>query len=113
MRKAVTVGLAIAIAAGGIGVIPAWAGSTVVVPDNKSCSKHEYERVERGMTKAKVTQIIGAKGMANYGGEDFTGYLYGGMPYRTLANAAGCNIAFKQGAHEETVIHKDGWFPQG
>ena len=112
MRKAITLSLSIAIAASGLGLMPAWASGTTVLPDNKNCSKHEYERIGEGMTKAEVKRITRGRGIANYGGEDFTGYLYGGMPYGNLTNAAGCNIVFNRAEHHPTVIRKDGWFPQ-
>lgn len=117
MRKAITVALATAIAAGGFGFVATSASGSitsasgsVTVPDNRECTKHEYGRVSRGMTMAKVERIIGGKGLENYGGEDFTGYLYGGMTYRKVG-AAGCNVAFDHSEHA-LVVSKDGWFPR-
>lgn len=110
MRKAITLALATAISAGGLGLIATSASGSVTVPDGRECTKNEYQRVERGMTKVKVDRIIGGKAIPNSGDENSTSYLYGGLMYGDVG-AAGCFVVFKNGEHK-VVVAKDGWMPR-
>ena len=110
MRKAVTVALATAIAASGIGLASTTSASaTDSVPDGKECTQVEYGKIHRGDSKNRVDRIIGSNGMLNSGSEDTWGYLYG-MESAGRVTTAGCMFTYKQAHGQKVVATKDGWF---
>jgi len=115
-KKIAAVVLAAGTVVGGtVAITPAAQAQTEVtarqtVPDYAECSRNEYRRVYRGMSKERVARIIGTNGHSYYRGGGYDYREYGGKKVGSLFDqvtwAAECYITFNHGR----VSSKDGWY---